>query len=399
MLVKYYTSDDLIMRRVNTARWICEQTHKLKASFNYGELVDQNYLTEFQYVVAALEALECYTPITSEAQDGEDNCLTEAQVEAIINNIEHITGLSFHCKQTTYNPNNYEGVTSDYIPSDITGNGTDIETNEGDPISLNPQYPQIAFGPLTPESIVRPRLWFSEIVLPVSKTVDYNQKAEYKTISFGMQDLRIVTHPDMPYTDELDFWSDIMFKAEIKNSTLHTEERYFFNKRKDIGWTSFQAFAQRFPVIVKDANTNPRIDLGLYKYDNRGSFIPGGFTIWSEAGDAQWSSTNANAERTGVYWYAELTFVAVKYKMQMKLFVGVGDLPNSITDTNVLTEQEIIDGKAEGQGSRTIGDTIILDVNPPNTQIGDGVFYRIEAHPILISDLEALQSDQITNGL
>jgi len=70
----------------------------------YGELTPQNTLMNFQYVVASLEAVECYTPITTDAQDGVDNCLTEALLDKFFNNITEITGLCFLPKESTYRP-------------------------------------------------------------------------------------------------------------------------------------------------------------------------------------------------------------------------------------------------------------------------------------------------------
>lgn len=117
---KYYTSDDLIKRRVAMADWICMQSQRLVNQFKYGQLVPTDFIYNFEYVVALLEAVECYTPITSEDEDGEINCLTEAALDKIFANFTHISGVDFLGKCTSYNPNNYAGLYGDYVP--VTGN-------------------------------------------------------------------------------------------------------------------------------------------------------------------------------------------------------------------------------------------------------------------------------------
>ncbi len=73
-------------------------------------VVDADTFLRYQYVVACHNALNGYTPITTEAQDGVDNALTESNVDDIIDNIEKITGLHFLPKETTYNTNNWNEV-------------------------------------------------------------------------------------------------------------------------------------------------------------------------------------------------------------------------------------------------------------------------------------------------
>jgi len=102
MAVVYYTSNDLLVRRVWMADWICDQMDKIAKQICYGELVPQAFNMNFQYVSASLQAVECYSPITTEAQDGVDNCLTEALLDKFFNNITDITGLCFLPKGSTY---------------------------------------------------------------------------------------------------------------------------------------------------------------------------------------------------------------------------------------------------------------------------------------------------------
>ena len=108
--VKYYTSNDLLKRRVDIGIWIASQTDKLVANLKYGQLIDEIIFMKYQYVVACYAALMGYTPITTAVQDGVDNSLTEDNMDDIIDNIEKITGLHFLPKETTYNTNNWSTV-------------------------------------------------------------------------------------------------------------------------------------------------------------------------------------------------------------------------------------------------------------------------------------------------
>jgi hypothetical protein len=110
MATAYYTANDLLKRRVDIGIWVGSQTTKLVANLKYGQLLDETAVSRYQYVVAGYAALNGYTPITTDAQDGVDNSLTEANVDDLIDNIEKITGLHFLPKETTYNTNNWNEV-------------------------------------------------------------------------------------------------------------------------------------------------------------------------------------------------------------------------------------------------------------------------------------------------
>lgn len=101
-MVEYFNSNDLLIRRVQTADWLCKQSKKIVNMVHYGELVSADYKNKLLYVVAAMEAIGCYEPITSEDEDGVNNCLTEAEAEQIFENISKITGLCWQEKGVTY---------------------------------------------------------------------------------------------------------------------------------------------------------------------------------------------------------------------------------------------------------------------------------------------------------
>lgn len=101
----YYTSDDLLIRRTAMANWICSQLEKFVNYYHYGSIIKKDCIIKHQYITALLETVECYTPITLAAQDGVDNCLTEAKLTKIFDNVEEITGLCFLPMGTTYSPN------------------------------------------------------------------------------------------------------------------------------------------------------------------------------------------------------------------------------------------------------------------------------------------------------
>lgn len=126
-VVKYYTTDDLLKRRVDIGIWIAAQTDRLVGNLKYGQLLDEVTFMQYQYVVACYMALLGYTPITSPAQDGVDNGLTEANVDDMIDNIEIITGLHFLNKETTYNTTNW--ISEAYQTAVLNG-GSSIALNK-----------------------------------------------------------------------------------------------------------------------------------------------------------------------------------------------------------------------------------------------------------------------------
>ena len=102
MATVYYNINDLFMRRAYTAKWICHEMKRFLNQICYGELIPQQTTMNFQYIVATLEAVECYTPITTDAEDGVANCLTEAQLDSFFDNVTEVTGLCFLPKNSTY---------------------------------------------------------------------------------------------------------------------------------------------------------------------------------------------------------------------------------------------------------------------------------------------------------
>jgi len=130
----YYTSDDLLARRTAMAQWICSQMRKFVNYYHYGSIIERDCIIKHQYITALLEAVECYTPITATAEDGVNNCLTEAKLDTLFNKVEEITGLCFLPKGTTYNPN-YDST----IPL-VTINlnsGADLQENSLVVLTLN----------------------------------------------------------------------------------------------------------------------------------------------------------------------------------------------------------------------------------------------------------------------
>lgn len=134
----FYTSDDLLMRRVHIAIWLCGEAKKIVKQVCYGELVPQKHNIKIQYINASLEAIECYTPITSEDQDGVDNCLTESQLDSFFNNITEITGMCFLPKGSTYRP---AALADPEVlgPIGLTGGGT-LDLTGGDD-TVDQTYP------------------------------------------------------------------------------------------------------------------------------------------------------------------------------------------------------------------------------------------------------------------
>ena len=123
----YYNSNDLLFRRIRIAQWLSNQIDSVTNHSFYGELMCCEELSELEYVSASLEAIECYTPITTEAEDGVSNCLTEEQLDNIFNNIVDITGICFSDKGITYNNNIWSKSTSVFLVDEF---GNPILTNE-----------------------------------------------------------------------------------------------------------------------------------------------------------------------------------------------------------------------------------------------------------------------------
>lgn len=101
-MADYYNSTDLTVRLTRLACWISGEAYKIARMYKYGEIPSQGRIWNLSYAVAALEAMECYTPVTVAADDGEINCLTEAQADNIFDNIEEITKMCFAPKGRAY---------------------------------------------------------------------------------------------------------------------------------------------------------------------------------------------------------------------------------------------------------------------------------------------------------
>jgi hypothetical protein len=101
-MAEYFTTNDLRARLNKTACWIYEEAQCVADTLSYTGKIHDKTMLNLSLVVAFLEAAECYSPITSEAEDGVINCLTEAEVENIFKNISAITGLCFVPKCVDY---------------------------------------------------------------------------------------------------------------------------------------------------------------------------------------------------------------------------------------------------------------------------------------------------------
>ena len=119
-MAEYFNANDLLIRRVQTADWMCAQSRKIVNMVNYGEIVSADYKNHLAYIAAAMDAIGCYTPITTEAQDGVDNCLTEAEAEQIFKNITAITDLHWQEKGITYRNQVTESDAYGTITSTVT---------------------------------------------------------------------------------------------------------------------------------------------------------------------------------------------------------------------------------------------------------------------------------------
>jgi len=96
----YFNRNDLTARLNGTVCWIHEEANKITNNLKYTGRIDDCRLASLSFVVAAIEALECYTPIT--VSTDETNCLTEAEAENLFNLISCITGLCFQPKNFSY---------------------------------------------------------------------------------------------------------------------------------------------------------------------------------------------------------------------------------------------------------------------------------------------------------
>lgn len=94
-MAEYFTANDLRARLNKTACWIHEEAECIAKRIKVEGRIDKCRMNDLSIVVAMWQAAECYTPITSEEEDGVNNCLTEAEEESLFNNISAVTGLCF----------------------------------------------------------------------------------------------------------------------------------------------------------------------------------------------------------------------------------------------------------------------------------------------------------------
>jgi hypothetical protein len=64
-MATYFNTNDLKARMTKTAMWIADEGHRLAKKAKYEGRVPPCCMSNLEYVVAALEALECYTPVTT----------------------------------------------------------------------------------------------------------------------------------------------------------------------------------------------------------------------------------------------------------------------------------------------------------------------------------------------
>lgn len=135
-MATYYNSDDLYARLTRTASWISSKANDMAKKLKYSGTFSNCCMVDLEFVVACLEAVECYTPITSDDEDGETNCLTEAELDQIFKNISTITGLAFAPKGFDYgtveiDDNNQFATASFNSGSSLTlNNGNIMEFNK-----------------------------------------------------------------------------------------------------------------------------------------------------------------------------------------------------------------------------------------------------------------------------
>lgn len=96
----YFNRNDLTARLNKTACWAHDRALSLSKHLKYEGRMDNCSLADLSLVVAYLEVIECYTPMTVSTDDY--NCITEAELENIFENISSITGLCFVPKNTDY---------------------------------------------------------------------------------------------------------------------------------------------------------------------------------------------------------------------------------------------------------------------------------------------------------
>jgi len=128
----YFNITDLQARLTRTTCWIADEALKQSNRAKYYGKLDDCFI-KLQYVVAALEAIQCYTPITSEDEDGIINCLTEEQAEQIFDNISNITDICFLPKNTIYTTSEVD----DIAQTTTLNSGGSLTQNAGGALNYN----------------------------------------------------------------------------------------------------------------------------------------------------------------------------------------------------------------------------------------------------------------------
>jgi hypothetical protein len=129
----FYTANDLSYRRSSLIQLLSSlPANKVTNHYFYGNPMTGCCLKQIEYLTACMEVIECYTPITSEDEDGETNCLEEADLDSIFDNISKLTGICFQPKGTTYNE-----TVPDEETTTLTLNTGSLTLNTLEPITHN----------------------------------------------------------------------------------------------------------------------------------------------------------------------------------------------------------------------------------------------------------------------
>ena len=115
----YYNRNDLTARLNKTACWVHDRALMLSKSLKYSGRIDNCKLQNLSLVVAYLEVLECYTPMTVSTDDF--NCITETEAENIFENISKLTGLCFVPKNTVYLVDEEDDNNQFTVPTQVGG--------------------------------------------------------------------------------------------------------------------------------------------------------------------------------------------------------------------------------------------------------------------------------------
>lgn len=120
----YYTSTELSVRARIAAYSFIDEVIAVNKKLKYG-VKCTNDINKLALSVGILEAIECYTAITDEDDDGEINCITEAELDNLWSILQTNLELKYPGKNTTTTSN-----TSEMVP-----NGDTLTTESGDIIT------------------------------------------------------------------------------------------------------------------------------------------------------------------------------------------------------------------------------------------------------------------------